>query len=108
MSSKLEHLDTDVKIPFDEEALLSNDPVRIADYQRELVKTLQELLENLTTVANYAVDLVDGEAVYYSLKGSDGTYPNGTWRSIQVGDNLEQQCKIAGTWTMVQRRERPI
>lgn len=108
MSSKLEHLDTDVKIPFDEEALKSGDPVRIADYQHELVKTLQDILEKLTTVANYAVDLVDGESVYYALKGSDGEYSNGTWRSIQVGDNLEQQVKIAGTWTMVQRRERPV
>lgn len=108
MSSKLEHLDTDVRLPYDEEVLKSGDPVRIADYQRELVKTLQDILEKLTTVANYAVDLVDGEAVYYSLKDSDGNYPDGTWRSIQVGDNLEQQCKIAGTWTMVQRRERPV
>lgn len=107
MTSKLEHLDTDVRIPYDEEALKSGDPVRLADYVLELVKTTQELLEKLTRVANYAVDLVDGEAVYYSLKGSDGEYPNGTWRSIQVGDNLEQQVKIAGTWTMVQRRGRP-
>lgn len=108
MSSKLEHLDTDVKIPFDEEALKSGDPVRTSDYLLELVKTLQELLEKITVVSNYAIDLVDGEAVYYALKGSDGTYPNGTWRSIQVGDNLEQQVKIDGTWTIVQRRERPL
>lgn len=108
MSGKLEHLDTDVKIPFDEDALLSGDPVRTADYLLELVKTIQELFEKLTRVANYAVDLVDGEAVYFSLKSSDGTYPDGTWRRIQVGDNLELQCKIEGEWILVLRRERPI
>lgn len=108
MSSKLEHLDADVRIPFDEEAILSGDRIRIADEWRELVKTLQEVLEKITRVSNYAIDLIDGEAIYYALKGSDGTYPNGTWRRIQVGDNLEDQVKIAGTWTLVQRRERPI
>lgn len=108
MTSKLEKLDTDVRIPFDEEALKSGDPVRTADYMLELVKTLKELLEKITVVSNYAVDLIDGEAIYYALRGSDGTYPNGTWRRIQVGNNLEDQVKIAGTWTLVQRRERPI
>ena len=108
MGSKLEKLDTDVRIPFDEEALLSGDPVRIKEEWRELVKTLQELLEKITVVSNYAVDLIDGEAIYYALKQSDGTYPNGTWRRIQVGDNLEDQVKIAGTWTFAQRRERPL
>ena len=108
MGSKLEKLDTDVRIPFDEEALLSGDPVRIAEEWLELVKTLQELLEKITVASNYALDLVDGEAIYYALKQSDGTYPDGTWRRIQVGDNLEDQVKIDGTWTFVQRRERPL
>ena len=107
MGSKLEKLDTDVRIPFDEEALLSGDPVRIAEEWLELVKTLQELLEKITVASNYALDLVDGEAIYYALKSSDGTYPDGTWRRIQVGDNLEDQVKIAGTWTFAQRRKRP-
>ena len=78
MGSKLEKLDTDVRIPFDEEALLSGDPTRTADYLLELVKTLQELFEKITVVSNYAIDLIDGEAIYYALKSSDGTYPNGT------------------------------
>lgn len=108
MSSKLEHLDTDVKIPYDEAALKSGNPILTAEYMLELVKTLQELIENITIVSNYAIDLIDGEAVYYALKGSNGEYPNGTWRRIQVGDNLEDQVKISGTWTFVQRRERPV
>ena len=107
MGSKLEKLDVEVRLPYDEEALLSGDPVRIAEEWLELVKTLQELLEKITVASNYALDLVDGEAIYYALKQSDGTYPNGTWRRIQVGDNLEDQVKIAGTWTFAQRRKRP-
>ncbi len=108
MPAKLEKLDPDVRIPYDEAALLSGDPVQTADYLLELVKTLQELLEKITIVTNYAVDLVDGEAIYYALKQADGTYPDGTWRRIQVGDNLEDQVKIAGVWRFAQRRERPI
>ncbi len=104
----LEKLDTDVRIPYDEAALMSGDPVRIADYLLELVKTLQELLEKITTISNYSVDLVDGEASYYALPLADGSYVNGTWRTIQVGDNLETQVKIVGTWTPAQIRERPV
>ena len=108
MSSKLEHLDPDVKLPFDEQILLSGTREQRTDEQRKLVKSLQDLLEKLTTLANFAVDLIDGEAVYYGLKQSDGTYPDGTWRRIQVGNNLEDQVKISGTWTTVQTRERPV
>jgi len=108
MSSKLEKLDIDVRVPYDEDALKSGDPVRTADYLLELVKYLQELLEKITVVSNYVIDLVDGEANYYALPQADGTYPDGTWRRIQVGDNLEDQVKITGTWVLTQRRERPI
>jgi len=96
----LERIDTDVKIPFDEDALLSGDPAKIADEWRELVKTLQGLLEKITVAANYALDLVDGEAIYSKLKNADGSYPIGTWRLIQVGDNWERQVQLVlGTWT---------
>ncbi len=108
MASVIEKLDTDIRIPYDEEALMSGDPARIAEYQLELVKTLQELIEKITIISNYSVDLIDGEAIYYALQLADGSYPNGTWRSIQVGDNLELQVKIAGTWTQQSVRERPI
>jgi len=104
----LEKLDTQVILPYDEEVLKSGDPIQLEEYMRKLVQTLQELLERMTIISNYSVDLVDGEAIYYALKLADGTYANGTWRRIQVGDNLEDQVKIAGTWTMVQRRERPV
>ncbi len=107
--SILEHLDTDVRIPYDEEALLSGDPVRIADYQRQLVKTLQELLEKITVMANLVLDVADGEAVYSKLKLADGSYPLGTWRLIQVGDNWERQVQqVLGVWTFAGDFERPI
>jgi len=97
--SKITHLDPDVQLPFDEEALLSGDPVQITDEQRKLVKTLQELLEKITIISNYAVDLIDGEAIYSKLKNPDGSYPLGTWRLIQVGDNWERQVQLVlGEW----------
>lgn len=104
----LKKLDTQVRLPYDEEALLSGDKSRVAEEWLELVKKLQELLEKITIISNYSVDLVDGEAVYYALKLEDGTYANGTWRRIQVGNNLEDQVKIAGIWTRAQVRERPV
>jgi len=104
----IEHLDTDVRIPYDEEALKSGNPVRIAEYMLELVKTVQEFLEKITTATNYAIDIVPGMGIYFGLKQEDGTYPNGTWRIIRAGNDLEQQVKIAGVWTLVHRRERPV
>lgn len=100
MSSKLDHLDTEVRLPFDEEILLKGSREERTEEQRKLVKTLQELLEKFTIVANYAVDLIDGEAIYSQLKNADGSYPLGTWRLIQVGDNWERQVQqTLGTWT---------
>ncbi len=100
MTSKLEHLDTEVRLPYDEEALLSGDKNRIADEWLELIKTLQDLLEKITVVANFNLDLYDGEAIYSKLKLADGNYPIGTWRFIQVDDNWERQVQLVlGTWT---------
>lgn len=100
MSSKLERLDTEVKLPYDEEALLSGDKNRVADEWLELIKTLQERLEKIMVVSNYTLDLYDGEAIYSKLKLADGSYPIGTWRLIQVGDNWERQVQeVLGVWT---------
>lgn len=109
MSPKLEHLDIEVRLPYDEEALLSGDKNRIADEWLELIKTLQELLEKITVVANYSLDLYDGEAIYSKLKLADGSYPLGTWRFIQVGDNWERQVQqVLGVWTFAGDFEIPI
>lgn len=100
MTSKLERLDIDVRLPFDEEILLSGDRVQITDEQRKLIKKLQELLGNISNTANLVLDLFDGEAIYSKLKLPDGSYPIGTWRFIQVGDNWERQVQLVlGEWT---------
>lgn len=109
MSSKIERLETDVRLPYDEEALLSGDKNRIADEWLELIKTLQELLQRITIVSNYALDLYDGEAIYSKLKSPDGNYPIGTWRFIQVDDNWERQVQLVlGEWTFAGDFERPV
>ena len=109
MTSTIERLDPDVRIPYDEIAIRSEDPVRLADYLLELVTALQTLLEDITTVANYGVDLFDGEALYSKLKDSDGNYPIGTWRLIQVDNNWERQVQLTvGTWTFAGDFERPV
>lgn len=107
MATVLERLNSDFKIPYDEAALTSGDPARTAAYLLELAETLQLLLNDIVTVANFSLSLADGDAVYYALPGSDGEYPDGTWRRIQVGDNLEDQKKINGVFVQVQVREPP-
>ena len=101
MGSVLERLEPDIRIPYDEDALLSGNPVRQAEYLLELVKTLQELLKQLVTISNYMVDLSDGEAVYIGIKNSSGEYPDGTWRIINVSGALEIQKKISGSFTKI-------
>jgi len=108
MPSIIERLQQEVQIPYDEDSIRTGDPTKLAEYLLTLVKTLQTLLEDVTRIVNYSVDLTDGEAIYYGLKGVDGEYPNGTWRRIQVGANLEDQVKISGTWTTAFTRERPV
>ena len=113
MTSTIERVDTTIKIPFDEDALLSGNPVLQAGAIFDIVKVLQELLEQITTVTNFNVDSFDGEAQYYALPDANGIYFEGTWRRIQVGDNLEDQVlldgdSITGTWTQAQVRERPL
>ena len=108
MAEVLEKLDPDFRIPYDEAAIKSGDPIRLADYNLELVKTLEELLRRLTDVANFALSLSDGGIVYYALPDSiTGAYPDGTWRRLQVGSSLVDQKLIDGTWTEVHVREEP-
>ena len=109
MSSIIEHLDPDVQIPWDEEALLSGDPVRVSEYLLELVKTLQGLLEKMTRASNYIIDTVPGEAIYSKLKDASGDYPVGTWRLIQVGDIWQRQVQLVlGVWTRAGDFEIPV
>ena len=108
----IERLDTDFKLPFEEAVFTSEDPAQITAYMLKLVETLQELLRQNANVTNFNIDLNDGEAIYYQLKSADDTYPEGSWRRIRVGDNLEDQVllngnSLTGTWTTAQVRERP-
>ncbi len=113
MASIIERLAT-IDLPFDEDALLSNNPVQLTDYMRELVKTLQEILEDIATIVNFGVDLNDGEALYLGLKNSGGEYPIGTWRkkvadtedvtadnADSVGDLMVQIKTGTNTWITV-------
>lgn len=105
-------LDVDFKLPFEGAVFTSEDPAQITAYMLKLVETLQGLLRENANVTNFAIDLNDGDAIYYQLKSADGTYPEGSWRRIRVGDNLEDQVllngnSLTGTWTTAQVRERP-
>ena len=104
----IEKIDPDFKLPFNEAAILSGDPQELNEYLLTLVKQLQDLVDRFAIVANFTVDLVDGAAVYYALKAEDQDYPDGTWRRLQVGGNLEDQVKLNGTFVTVFTRERPI
>lgn len=99
----------EVNIPYDEAALLSKDPVIVAGYILKLVKTLQELLEQLQTVTNFNVDMSDGDAIYSKLKQADGTYPLNTWRLIQVDNDWQRQVQlVVGTWTFAGSFQQPV
>ncbi len=109
MTAVIEKLSPDFTIPYDVDALESGNPERVAIYLLELAQTLQDMLRDIIDRTNFVIALADGDAVYYALPGSDGTYPVGTWRTKQVGDNLEDQVQLAlGTWTFVHKRERPV
>ncbi len=99
----------DFKIPYDEDALLSGDPARVAAYMLEFAETVELLLSELNDVSNLSVALADGGAAYYSLPDEDGNYPIGTWRTIQVGTNLEHQVQLTlNVWTSAKTTERPV
>lgn len=109
----IERLDTDVRLPIEELQRIGDKVApELREYLFTLVKTLQEILSENAEVTNLGVALNDGDAIYYALPDGNAVYPKGTWRRIQVGDNLEDQVllggdSLSGTWTMAQRRKRP-
>ncbi len=104
----IKRLDTEVRLPFDEDALLSKDPLRLTEYIFELIKILQELLADISVATNLTIDLTDGSALYSKSKDATGNYPLGTWRQIQVDDNWEHQVQLTlGVWTTAQRYKKP-
>ncbi len=104
----IERLDTDIRLPFDEEALRSGNPARMARALFEILKVLQPLLQRISEVANLSIDQADGDAIYSKLKQADGTYPLGTWRLIQIDDSWVRQVQLTlGTWTEAGKFEVP-
>ncbi len=104
----IERLDEEVRLPFDEGALASGDPKRLLQYMFELVRELRELLESNATITNLGINISDGEAIYLKNKNAGGDYPLGTWRLIQVGDNLERQVQLTlNVWTKAGVFNRP-
>lgn len=102
-------VDLDFVLPFDIEAFKSGDPDRIAEAYLELAETLQQLIRDLSGVANEALALTVTNEVYYALPDQNGDFPIGTWRTKQVGNNLEDQVQLSlGTWTTAHIRERPV
>lgn len=104
----VDFLDTDQILPYDEVALLSGNPESLAAYMLELTDTMQELLVALSIATNNIISSVTGDAIYYAAADPDGTYPDGTWRRMQVGDNLELQVKISGNWVTTKTEERAL
>lgn len=52
--------------------------------------------------------LVSGGTWYFGPPDGAGVYPEGTWRIIQVGVNLEVQVLLSSVWTPASKFERPI
>jgi hypothetical protein len=104
----ISRLDSVIRIPYDEKALLSDDPKRIQNYMLQLVKTLQEILTRISQISNLVIDLASGDAIYFGVKNSAGVYPDGTWRLKMVGNNLESQYLSGTTWTTAHTTERPV
>lgn len=101
-------IDEDLILPYDEEVLRSGNPARIAKYMLDLVQTLNDFLKQVAEIVNLTIDQADGDAIYSKLKLADGTYPLGTWRFIQVEDNLERQVQLTlGAWTKAGVFNRP-
>ena len=109
MVNVVERIDLDTVLPWDEEAIKSGDPARMAEYMLELTEALQEIISSVASIANAAVTLVTSTENYYDLPDEFGDYPIGTWRRVQVGDNLEDQVQLTlGVWTTGHVRERPV
>lgn len=105
----IERIDLDLKLPWDEEAIKSGDPNRTADYLLELTEALQAVIGNIASIANASVTIITSTEKYYDVPDENGDYPLGTWRRVQVDDNLEDQVQLTqDVWTTAHTRERPV
>ena len=105
----IERIDLDTTLPWDEDAIKSGDPIRMAEYMLELTEALQQVISNIASISNASVTFVTATEKYYDTPDEFGNYPLGTWRRVQVGNNLEDQVQLTqGVWTTVHVRERPV
>jgi len=99
----IERMDEEVTLPFDVDAILSEDHRQLAGYLRRLVNEIERVrLHDLHQRVNLLLDIAPGDAWYSNPKDSTGDYPNGTWRIRKNGsDELSREKKVAGSWTVV-------
>lgn len=99
----IERID-EVRLPWDEDAILSKNPQRLKDYLKSLVKSLQDIQDRLIETANLSLDISDTDVYYFGSKNSSGEYPDSSWRFIKVGnDDFELQKKISGDWVKMSK-----
>lgn len=90
---------TVIELPYDHEAIVSGDRERLASYIRELIDSLEAVQARIIQVANLVLDLGAGGAYYYDLPDDNGVYPEGTWRTLQIGNDLVDQRIESNVWT---------
>lgn len=102
----IRRIDQDITLPFEEEAILSRDPARLAAFLKRFKNELERQLEANRDTTNLLVDNTDGVGLYSRAKDSTGQYPIGTWRLVQDGDNWVREVLTdinADTWTLAGR-----
>jgi len=72
----------------------------VVDYLLRLVRALEErVLGKLVETVNLILQLIGPGVYYFSQPDVNGDYPEDSWRIIKLGDNIELQKKVSGTWT---------
>lgn len=94
-------LDEEVFLPYNQEAILSDDKERLNEYVKELIGQLEQIhIKDIHERVNLLIDLQGGGGIIYlGTKDTTGDYPNGTWR-INGSSTSEYliQLKESGSW----------
>jgi hypothetical protein len=89
-----------IRIPYYEKQILSGEPDQLNDWARDLVSSLQEWADTITSVTNQQLNASNSDAVYWGSIGSDGDWLDGTWRLIKINDDdFQLQKKVDGAFT---------
>ena len=96
----IDRVNEEVDLPYWPSHILSGDPNQLNEYFRILLKSLQDITDEIITVVNLGVDLDDTDVRYFGTKDSSGDYADGDWRIIKVSsDDFELQKLISSIWT---------